>query len=650
MAQNSFALMTNLGRAKEAAAIADGTAVVITHIAIGDGATVPSGGETALYHEIARKTVSGHGTVSGAANVAYFDIFLAAAEGPYTIREAGLIDQDGALIAIARYDPPINKPIPSSGQTVEGTVRLEVAFSNIANVTIVVDPTFNVPIQRLTRLPWLPVLSMTVTTPPASPVLGDTYLVPSGATGAWTGQGGKIAEYTAAGWGMITPPNGHGIGLPDGRVFSRINGVYVEFLASRVWVDNRKTPIAQLNALPWISVNSITQTAPPAAPAEGDTYIIPSGATGAWVGKTGQVAEWYEAAWRYSVPSNGHGVSLADGRLFKKIGGAYIEKLALDVQTGKWTYAVAAGSANVITAALSPAPAALVAGLSVALQITVNNTSAVTLNVNGRGAKPVLNRSGAALKSGDLIANKIYGITYDGAAFVLNSLTFSDLLEKPTLGSLLSMQVYNTAGTFSYNPTPGTKFVIVEGVGGGGAGGGVVGVGAGNNAAGGGGASGAHGRKLVLNPSPVTIVIGSGGAPMAAGKGGNGGTTSFGSLMTLPGGSGGGVGNGATVPSVRGTTANSSAPTGIDMGGHGGNGMFGFCLSPISVAGGLGGSSPYGMGGAPIGINDTSVFSGNSATGHGAGGSGAVGVNNGITASGGSGSGGLLIIWEYAGG
>lgn len=67
--------------------------------------TVPSGGETALYNEIARKAISGHGTVVGASNVAYFDIFLEAAEGPYTIREAGLIDQDGDLIAIARYDP-----------------------------------------------------------------------------------------------------------------------------------------------------------------------------------------------------------------------------------------------------------------------------------------------------------------------------------------------------------------------------------------------------------------------------------------------------------------------------------------------------------------------------------------------------------------
>ena len=61
MPQTSFALMTNLGRAKEAAAIANATTIEITHIAIGDGSTVPSGGETELYNEVAaRNSEPGH--------------------------------------------------------------------------------------------------------------------------------------------------------------------------------------------------------------------------------------------------------------------------------------------------------------------------------------------------------------------------------------------------------------------------------------------------------------------------------------------------------------------------------------------------------------------------------------------------------------
>lgn len=232
MTQTSFALMTVLGRAKEAAALANGTAIQITEIAIGDGVTVPSGGETQLYNEVDRFPVSGHGTVAGAANVAYFDAYLSAADGPYTIREAGLYDSQGDLIAIAHYNPAISKPVPSSGQTVEATVRLEVAFSNVASIVIAVDPSMTVPLQRLSRLPWIPVLSMTITAPPASPAVGDAYLVPAGATGAWSGHAGKVAEYTTAGWAILTPTDGHAVSLPDGRTFMRRAGSYSEYVAT----------------------------------------------------------------------------------------------------------------------------------------------------------------------------------------------------------------------------------------------------------------------------------------------------------------------------------------------------------------------------------------------------------------------------------
>jgi len=39
---------------------------------------------------------------------------------------------------------------------------------------------------------------------------------------------GQIAVRDDAGWIYITPKYGHGFGLPDGWIFIRINGVYVE--------------------------------------------------------------------------------------------------------------------------------------------------------------------------------------------------------------------------------------------------------------------------------------------------------------------------------------------------------------------------------------------------------------------------------------
>ncbi|MGH8570784.1 MAG: DUF2793 domain-containing protein, partial [Gammaproteobacteria bacterium] len=44
---------------------------------------------------------------------------------------------------------------------------------------------------------------------------------------------------------------------------------------------------------------------PPGSPADGDTYIIPSGATGVWSGKTNQIAHFYGGAWTYWAPIEG---------------------------------------------------------------------------------------------------------------------------------------------------------------------------------------------------------------------------------------------------------------------------------------------------------------------------------------------------------
>jgi hypothetical protein len=52
-------------------------------------------------------------------------------------------------------------------------------------------------------------------------------------------------------------------------------------------------------------VLSRSTTAPPGSPAEGHSYIIPSGATGAWAGKTDQIATWIGGAWAYFAPTEG---------------------------------------------------------------------------------------------------------------------------------------------------------------------------------------------------------------------------------------------------------------------------------------------------------------------------------------------------------
>lgn len=60
-----------------------------------------------------------------------------------------------------------------------------------------------------------------------------------------------------------------------------------------------------LDGLVQLSVKSRTTTAPPGSPADSDRYLVPSGATGAWSGKTDQVAVYVDGAWDYHIPKTG---------------------------------------------------------------------------------------------------------------------------------------------------------------------------------------------------------------------------------------------------------------------------------------------------------------------------------------------------------
>ncbi len=60
-----------------------------------------------------------------------------------------------------------------------------------------------------------------------------------------------------------------------------------------------------LDGMVQISVKGRTTTAPPASPSEGDRWIVPAGATGAWSGKTNNIALFKDGFWAFFVPAQG---------------------------------------------------------------------------------------------------------------------------------------------------------------------------------------------------------------------------------------------------------------------------------------------------------------------------------------------------------
>ncbi len=65
--------------------------------------------------------------------------------------------------------------------------------------------THNEALRLLDLMVQLSVTARAVTVPPVSPVLGDRYIVPAGASGAWAGQAGKIAMFETGVWQFFTP-------------------------------------------------------------------------------------------------------------------------------------------------------------------------------------------------------------------------------------------------------------------------------------------------------------------------------------------------------------------------------------------------------------------------------------------------------------
>lgn len=68
--------------------------------------------------------------------------------------------------------------------------------------------TMNESLYLLDTLLQLSVINRTTISPPASPAEGDTYVIPTGASGAWSGEDTKLANFSAGDWAIIQPKDG----------------------------------------------------------------------------------------------------------------------------------------------------------------------------------------------------------------------------------------------------------------------------------------------------------------------------------------------------------------------------------------------------------------------------------------------------------
>ena len=142
MATKYYALLTNVGAAKLANATALGEQVEITQMAVGDGngaLPTPNPAQTALVHELRRAPLNTLTIDPVNTNQIIAEQVIPEDVGGWWIREIGLYDSDGDMIAVANCAETY-KPLLQEGSGRMQVIRVILIVSSTQAVTLKIDP------------------------------------------------------------------------------------------------------------------------------------------------------------------------------------------------------------------------------------------------------------------------------------------------------------------------------------------------------------------------------------------------------------------------------------------------------------------------------------------------------------------------------
>ncbi|HCK1206171.1 TPA: phage tail protein [Escherichia coli] len=701
MSTKFYTLLTDIGAAKLASAAALGVPLKITHMAVGDGGGVlptPDSKQTALVNEKRR----------AALNMLYIDPqnssqiiaeqVIPENEGGWWIREVGLFDESGALIAVGNC-PESYKPQLAEGSGRTQTVRMVLITSSTDNITLKIDPAVVLatrkyvddkiseheqsrrhPDASLTAKGFTQLSSATNS---ESEILAAT---PKAVKAAYDLAAGKASASHTHPWNQIT-------GVPAASL--TVKGIVQLSSATNSTSETQaatpkavkaaydlaagKAPVSHTH--PWSQITDV-----PAASLTVKGTVQLSSATNSTSETLAATPKAVKSAYDNAekrLQKDQNGEDIPDKRLFlRNIGATNSTTMSFSGGTGWFRLATVtmpqassvvyisliggagynvnspmqAGISELVLRAGNGNPKDLTGALWRRTSVGFTNfawvnTSGDTYDVYveiGNYATGVniqwdytSNASVTIHTSPTYTANKPTGLT-DGTVYVIYSShikpTAADLgLSDASgyVGRLVNTRVFTSSGT--YTPTPGTKRIRVTITGGGGGGGGCKAISNNETFFGaGGGAGGTVITTLILTKDSYPVTIGAGGAGgVSATNGLKGGDSSFGSVIA-PGGEGGGK---SGVTNTNGGNGGVPSTGGINIiGGNGGDGQSG----NIGVSG-EGGASYWGGGGR------AGAGGGVSGKAYGSGGGGAYDAGySGASMTGGKGAAGICIIEEFA--
>ncbi|MGJ5722440.1 phage tail protein, partial [Morganella sp. B601] len=142
MTAKYFAILTNYGAAQLANAVALGTQMNISAMAVGDGGgtlPVPDPAQTKLVRENRRAAVNQVSVDEKNPNFIIAEQVIPENEGGWWIREIGLFDDNGGLIAVGNA-PETYKPNLQEGSGRTQVIQMVLMVSSTQAITLKVDP------------------------------------------------------------------------------------------------------------------------------------------------------------------------------------------------------------------------------------------------------------------------------------------------------------------------------------------------------------------------------------------------------------------------------------------------------------------------------------------------------------------------------
>ena len=136
-----FTILTAVGSQKVADALAGGTTISLTTMVLGDGnglETIPAASQTALVNQVHSANIDSVQIDPNDATQVIAELTVPEATGGFTVREIGVLDDAGDLIAIGNF-PETYKPTLAEGSATQLMFRCILAVGNTSSVELTIN-------------------------------------------------------------------------------------------------------------------------------------------------------------------------------------------------------------------------------------------------------------------------------------------------------------------------------------------------------------------------------------------------------------------------------------------------------------------------------------------------------------------------------